>query len=151
MLEDRCLEEEDFLALLAGDQSPEAWREHMRGCEECRMLVASQEPVRLALNEPAPQPIDALVKTARAHLEEALRLGPKPTAYYDAWPDTFVGPSSWRRRSAGCAPSPSAARWTISCGAWSGAASSQRPAPSRSKRQYGSYGSTSPGGGAAST
>ena len=56
------------------------------------MLVASQEPVRLALNEPAPQPIDALVKTARAHLEEALRLGPKPAAYYDAWPDTPVGP-----------------------------------------------------------
>jgi O-6-methylguanine DNA methyltransferase len=92
MTSDRCFEEEDLLALLAGDQSPEVWREHMRGCLKCRRLFSAQEPLRRALEEPARQPIDALVKAARAHLEEALRLGPKPTAYYDAWPDTPVGP-----------------------------------------------------------
>ncbi len=74
MLEDRCLEEEDFLALLAGDQSPEAWREHMRGCPECHDLFSAQEPLRRALEEPAQQPTDAQVKAARARLDEALRL-----------------------------------------------------------------------------
>jgi O-6-methylguanine DNA methyltransferase len=92
MTSDRCFEEEDLLALLAGDESPEVWREHMRGCAECRRLFSAQEPLRRALDEPAAQPIDTLVKTARAHLEEALRPGPKPTAYYDVWPDTPVGP-----------------------------------------------------------
>jgi methylated-DNA-[protein]-cysteine S-methyltransferase len=92
MTRDRCLEEEDFLALLAGDESPEVWREHMRGCPECRELVSAQEPLRRALDEPTRQPVDALVKAARAHLEEVLRLRPKPVAYYDAWPDTPVGP-----------------------------------------------------------
>ena len=92
MTSDRCFEEEDLLALLAGDESPEVWREHMRGCAECHDLFSAQEPLRHALEEPARQPIDALVKAARAHLDEALRLRPKPTAYYDAWPDTPVGP-----------------------------------------------------------
>jgi methylated-DNA-[protein]-cysteine S-methyltransferase len=92
MTSDRCFEEEDLLALLAGDESPEVWREHMRGCAECRDLFSAQEPLRHALEEPGRQPIDSLVKRARAHLEEALRLGPKPIAYYDAWPDTPVGP-----------------------------------------------------------
>jgi len=92
MVEDRCLEEEDFLALLAGDQSPEFWREHMRGCPECKELVSAQEPLRQALNEPARQHIDPLVKAARHHLEKVLRLHPKPVAYYDVWPDTPVGP-----------------------------------------------------------
>jgi O-6-methylguanine DNA methyltransferase len=92
MTSDRCFEEEDLLALLAGDESPEVWREHMRGCAECHDLFSAQEPLRHALEEPARQPIDTLVKAARAHLEEALRLSPKPTAYYDAWPDTPVGP-----------------------------------------------------------
>jgi O-6-methylguanine DNA methyltransferase len=92
MTSDRCFEEEDLLALLAGDESPEAWREHMRGCDECRELFSAQEPLRHALEEPGRQPIDSLVKRARAHLEEALRLGPRPIAYYDAWPDTPVGP-----------------------------------------------------------
>jgi len=92
MREDRCFEEEDLLALLAGDKSPEVWREHMRGCLECRELFSAQEPLRRALEKPARQRIDALVKAARAHLEEALHLGPKPNAYYDAWPDTPVGP-----------------------------------------------------------
>jgi methylated-DNA-[protein]-cysteine S-methyltransferase len=92
MTSDRCFEEEDLLALLAGDESPEAWREHMRGCAKCRELFSAQEPLRHALDEPARQPIDTLVKAARAHLEEALRLSAKPVAYYDAWPDTPVGP-----------------------------------------------------------
>jgi O-6-methylguanine DNA methyltransferase len=92
MTSDRCFEEEDLLALLAGDESPEVWREHMRGCLDCRRMFSAQEPLRRALEEPARQPIDTLVKAARAHLEEALRLGPKPIAYYDAWPDTPVGP-----------------------------------------------------------
>jgi methylated-DNA-[protein]-cysteine S-methyltransferase len=92
MTSDRCFEEEDLLALLAGDESPELWREHMRGCAECRRLFSAQEPLRRALEEPARQPIDALVKAARAHLEEALRLGRKPVAYYDVWRDTPVGP-----------------------------------------------------------
>ncbi len=92
MREDRCLEEEDFLALLAGDESPEAWREHMRGCLECRELVLSQEPLRRALGEPVRQNVDALVDTARAHLEQSLHLSSKPVAYYDIWPDTPVGP-----------------------------------------------------------
>src|SRR4030042_3421595 len=55
MREDRCLEEEDFLALLAGDQSPEFWRDHLRGCLECRELVTAQEPLRHALENPASQ------------------------------------------------------------------------------------------------
>ena len=76
MRKDRCLEEQDLLALLAGDESPEIWREHMRGCLDCRRLFSAQEPLRRALEEPARHPIDSLVKTARAHLEEALRLGP---------------------------------------------------------------------------
>jgi len=92
MRKDRCFEEEDLLALLADDESPEVWREHMRGCLDCRRLFSAQEPLRRALEEPARHPIDSLVKTARAHLEEALRLGPKPIAYYDAWPNTPVGP-----------------------------------------------------------
>jgi methylated-DNA-[protein]-cysteine S-methyltransferase len=92
MVRDRCLEEEDFLALLAGDESVEVWREHMRGCAECRALVSAQAPLQRALDEPGGQPMDTLVKAARAHLEEALRLRPKPIAYYDAWPDTPVGP-----------------------------------------------------------
>ncbi len=92
MREDRCFEEEDLLALLAGDESPEVWREHLRGCLECRELFSAQEPLRRALENPARQPIDALVKAARAHLEEALHPGAKPIAYYDAWPDTPVGP-----------------------------------------------------------
>src|SRR3972149_7501538 len=92
MVRDRCLEEEDFLALLAGDESVEVWRQHMRECAECRDLVSAQEPLQRALDEPARQHVDTLVKAARAHLEEVLRLGPKPIAYYDVWQDTPVGP-----------------------------------------------------------
>jgi len=92
MREDRCLEEEDLLALLAGDQSPEDWREHMDGCLACSRLWSAQEPLRRALEEPLSHPIDAQVKAARARLDEALRPRLKPTAYYDAWPDTPVGP-----------------------------------------------------------
>lgn len=92
MREDRCFEEEDLLALLAGDESPEVWREHMRGCVECRKLFSAQEPLRRALERPTGRPIDALVKAARAHLEEVLHSDARPVAYYDAWPDTPVGP-----------------------------------------------------------
>jgi len=92
MVRDRCLEEEDFLALLAGDESVEVWRQHMLGCPECRDLVSAQEPLQHALDQPGRPPIDALVKAARAHLEEALRLSSKPVAHYDTWPDTPVGP-----------------------------------------------------------
>ena len=90
MTSDRCFEEEDLLALLAGDQSPEEWREHMRRCDDCRRDFSAQEPLRRALQEPASQPTDAQVKAARARLDEALR--PGPTAYYDVWRDTPVGP-----------------------------------------------------------
>jgi len=56
------------------------------------MLVTSQEPVRRALEKPARQPVDPLVKAARAHLEKVLHMYPKPIAYYDVWTDTPVGP-----------------------------------------------------------
>ena len=56
MRKDRCLEEEDLLALLAGDQSPEDWREHMDGCPTCSRLWLAQEPLRRALEEPLATP-----------------------------------------------------------------------------------------------
>lgn len=87
-----CLTEESLLALLAGDSSLDEWREHMAGCPACRALWSEQEPLQKALEAPLDEvELERLIRTARAGLEKALRLGGKPTAHYGAWPDSPVG------------------------------------------------------------
>ena len=88
-----CLTEEDLLALLAGDASPEDWREHTTTCPPCRDLWAGQEPLQKALAAPADASVmERLARTARDKLEEALAMETRPPAYYDIWPDSPVGP-----------------------------------------------------------
>src|SRR3972149_3097496 len=88
-----CLTEEDLLALLAGDASPEDWREHTTTCQPCRDLRAGQEPLQKALAAPADASVmERLARTARDKLGEALAMETRPPAYYDIWTDSPVGP-----------------------------------------------------------
>ncbi len=87
-----CLTEKDLVALLAGDSSPEEWREHIASCPACHILWSKHARLLVALDAAAKEvALDKVVSAARARLEEALSLAAKPVASYGVWSRSPVG------------------------------------------------------------
>src|SRR3990170_1976005 len=88
-----CLTEESLLALLAGDASPDDWREHLADCPPCQRLWAKEERLQRALHPQLDgEALRRVTRRARRRLEEAFKAESRTIAYYDVWPDSPVGP-----------------------------------------------------------
>jgi len=78
--------------LLAGDASLDDWGEHIASCAACHGVWSKHEPLLQALDAtPNEVALERLTRTARARLDEALKLRVKPVAHYGVWTHSPVG------------------------------------------------------------